>query len=224
MTISPHAGDLRRNRVHQHRRRIRRLAARHVDADAVQRRDLLAQHRAVGRRGAASCGRRPPSSALVVAAHAPRGRFERARCWRAGLRTRPSARRASARARRRWSPPVRSKRFVYSSTASSPRVFTSARIAATERSIASSSLASNASTACSDLWKSGAVESSLRILIDIRVYPFSVRRALQRGHNMVGPPISRLSTHVRTRREWAAARRASVSARPGSRRGATRSP
>ena len=38
-----HAGDLRRDRVHQHRRRIRGLAARHVDADAVERRHLLAE-------------------------------------------------------------------------------------------------------------------------------------------------------------------------------------
>ena len=33
--------------VHQHRRRVGGLAARHVDADPVQRRDLLAQQRAV---------------------------------------------------------------------------------------------------------------------------------------------------------------------------------
>ena len=42
-----HAGDLRGDRVHQHARRIRGLAARHVDADTIQRRDLLAQQRAV---------------------------------------------------------------------------------------------------------------------------------------------------------------------------------
>src|ERR671920_647176 len=35
------AGDLRRQRVHQHARRIGGLAARHVDADPVERRDLL---------------------------------------------------------------------------------------------------------------------------------------------------------------------------------------
>ena len=42
-----HARDMRRNRVHQHGRRIGRLAARHVDPGAVQRRDLLAQQAAV---------------------------------------------------------------------------------------------------------------------------------------------------------------------------------
>ena len=50
MTISAHAGDVRRNHVHQHRRRIRRLAAGHVDADAVERRHLLAELAAVGLR------------------------------------------------------------------------------------------------------------------------------------------------------------------------------
>ncbi len=43
-----HAGDDRRDRVHQHRRRIRRLAAGHVQPDAVERADLLAEHGAVG--------------------------------------------------------------------------------------------------------------------------------------------------------------------------------
>jgi hypothetical protein len=38
------AGDARRNGVHQHRRRVRGLAAGHVEADAVERRDLLAKH------------------------------------------------------------------------------------------------------------------------------------------------------------------------------------
>ncbi len=42
------AGDLRGNRVHQHARRIRGEAARHVDADAIERRDALAEPRAVG--------------------------------------------------------------------------------------------------------------------------------------------------------------------------------
>ena len=40
-------GHMGGNGVHQHRRRIRRLAAGHIDADAVERRDLLAQQRAV---------------------------------------------------------------------------------------------------------------------------------------------------------------------------------
>ena len=39
---------MRGNGVHQHGRRIRGLAARDVDADPVQRRDLLPQHRAIG--------------------------------------------------------------------------------------------------------------------------------------------------------------------------------
>jgi len=63
----------------------------------------------------------------------------------------------------------RSKRFVYSSTAASPRDFTSARICATERSIASSSLASNASTARSAASKPSLVESSLRMVMDMGV-------------------------------------------------------
>ena len=42
-----HARHLGGNRVHQHRRRISRLAARHVESDAVERGDLLAQHGAV---------------------------------------------------------------------------------------------------------------------------------------------------------------------------------
>jgi hypothetical protein len=42
------AGDLGRNRVHQHRRRIGGLAARHVEADTVERGDHLAEHGAIG--------------------------------------------------------------------------------------------------------------------------------------------------------------------------------
>ena len=42
------ASHLRRDGVHQHGRGIGRLAARHIKADTIQRRDLLAQHRAVG--------------------------------------------------------------------------------------------------------------------------------------------------------------------------------
>ena len=43
-----HVGDLGRNRVHQHRRWIRRLAAGHIESDTLKRRDLLAEQRAVG--------------------------------------------------------------------------------------------------------------------------------------------------------------------------------
>ena len=42
-----HTRHLRRNGVHQHTRRIRRLATRHIDAHTVQWRDLLAQQVAV---------------------------------------------------------------------------------------------------------------------------------------------------------------------------------
>ena len=56
------AGHLGRDRVHQHRRRIGGLAAGHVDADAVQRRHLLAQQACRRRRGSSSF-RRWPSSA-----------------------------------------------------------------------------------------------------------------------------------------------------------------
>src|SRR5690606_13190893 len=43
-----HARDLRRNRVHQHRPRIRGLAARHVESDPVDRQHALPEPRAVG--------------------------------------------------------------------------------------------------------------------------------------------------------------------------------
>ena len=44
---SLHPGHVGGNRVHQHRRRIRRLAARDVDAHAVERRDFLAEDGAI---------------------------------------------------------------------------------------------------------------------------------------------------------------------------------
>ena len=43
-----HASHTRRHDVHQHGRRVRRLAARHINADAVERRDFLAEQRALG--------------------------------------------------------------------------------------------------------------------------------------------------------------------------------
>ena len=43
-----HARDMRRNGVHQHRGRIRGLAAGDIDADPIQRSDLLAQITAIG--------------------------------------------------------------------------------------------------------------------------------------------------------------------------------
>ncbi|MCY1259629.1 hypothetical protein D9M70_78530 [compost metagenome] len=67
------AGDLGRNRVHQHRRRVRRLATRYVQAGTVQRRDFLAQHGAVG------LGVAPGVLLLffVIAAHTGGGDFQR---------------------------------------------------------------------------------------------------------------------------------------------------
>ena len=65
---------------------------------------------------------------------------------------------------------MRSKRLVYSSTAASPRVFTSARMLAAVRSIASSSPASKASKASSCFLKSGLVVSSFRIVIVMFFY------------------------------------------------------
>ena len=59
------------NGVHQHRTRIGRLAAGHVEADAIERRDLLAQARAVGFGVVPGLGLLP----LVVAADARGGRF-----------------------------------------------------------------------------------------------------------------------------------------------------
>src|SRR5437763_6442882 len=62
-------------------------------------------------------------------------------------------------------PGSRSNLLVYSSTAASPRAFTSARIVATADSIASSVSDSKASSVVSCFWKSGAVESSLRTVM-----------------------------------------------------------
>ena len=63
-----HARHARGQRVHQHRRRVRGLAAGHVDADAVERRHALAELAAVGLRDLpAAC-----LLALVIAAHARR--------------------------------------------------------------------------------------------------------------------------------------------------------
>ena len=41
-------GHMGRNRVHQHGGRVRCLAAGHINADAIQRHDLLAEHGAIG--------------------------------------------------------------------------------------------------------------------------------------------------------------------------------
>lgn len=67
-----HPGDLGRDRIHQHRGRVGRLAARHIEPGAVQRGDLLAEHRAVG------LGVAPGTLLLllVVAAHALGGDFQ----------------------------------------------------------------------------------------------------------------------------------------------------
>jgi len=44
-----HPRGLRRDGVHQHRGRVGRLAARNIEAHAIERGDLLAEHRAVAR-------------------------------------------------------------------------------------------------------------------------------------------------------------------------------
>ena len=63
---------LGRQRVHQHRTRIGRLAAGHVQADAVQRRDLLPEPGTVGLGEAPGFELLP----LVIGRHALRRRFE----------------------------------------------------------------------------------------------------------------------------------------------------
>ncbi|KPZ03989.1 Uncharacterized protein ALO94_05587 [Pseudomonas syringae pv. spinaceae] len=67
-----HPRHFRRNGIHQHRRRVRRLAAGHVQAGSIQRRDFLPQHRAVG------LGVAPGVLLLllVVAAHTLGGFFQ----------------------------------------------------------------------------------------------------------------------------------------------------
>ena len=115
-------------RVHQHARRVRRLAARHVDADAIERRDLLAEQRAVGvavaPRAAAGL-----ELALVVAADARgRGLQRVALRRRDGRERRAQSRRATAPAPPSTPAPARRSARVYSSTAASPRARTSARM------------------------------------------------------------------------------------------------
>ncbi|MNF45084.1 hypothetical protein D3C84_262090 [compost metagenome] len=66
-------GHLGRNGVHQHRRRIGRLAARHIQAGAIQRGDLLAEHGAVG----LGVGPGVLLLPLVVEAHALGGLLQR---------------------------------------------------------------------------------------------------------------------------------------------------
>ena len=138
MTISPTPATLRRHRVHQHARRIRRLAARHVDADALDRRHLLAEQAAVavavaprapgtpraGARGSRGCAPAAASSALRCAAGS------------AASAAASSARPTSSAAIDAASMP--SKRRVHSSTAASPRARTSARMASTLASISRS--------------------------------------------------------------------------------------
>ena len=67
------AGHLGRNRVHQYGRRIGCLATRHVETDAIERRDHLAEHGAVG----FGVGPAVELLFLVVDAHALRRRFKR---------------------------------------------------------------------------------------------------------------------------------------------------
>src|SRR5690606_20337824 len=74
------ASDLRRDRIHQHRRGIRRLAAGHINADAIERRDFLAEHGTV----VLAVLPRILLLLLVVAANAVRGALPR------GPRPRPA--------------------------------------------------------------------------------------------------------------------------------------
>ena len=121
MMSSPTPATLAGMRVHQHRRRVGRLAARHIEADAVERRHLLAQH---------ACRRPRCSSRTAPAAFRGRVRTRAAACSSASRCARGSA---SQRARepfarqfelgqRRRRSAGRSAR-VYSSTAASPRAF-----------------------------------------------------------------------------------------------------
>ena len=63
------ARHLGRHRVHQHRRRISRLAPRHIEADAVERGNHLAEHRPVG----FGIGPALLDLALMIGAHPARG-------------------------------------------------------------------------------------------------------------------------------------------------------
>mmetsp|Transcript_29288 Transcript_29288/g.53048 ORF Transcript_29288/g.53048 Transcript_29288/m.53048 type:complete len:339 (-) Transcript_29288:252-1268(-) len=71
-----HAGDLGRDGIHQHAARVGGLAARHIDADTVQRRDLLAEQVAV-LVAVAPAAARGLQLTLVIGPHAPRRRLQR---------------------------------------------------------------------------------------------------------------------------------------------------
>ena len=66
-------GHLGRHGIHQHRARIGGLAARHVDADPVERRDLLAEQRAV----VLDVAPRAAQLVLVIASYPVGGLFQR---------------------------------------------------------------------------------------------------------------------------------------------------
>eukprot|EP01022_Parablepharisma_sp_SALTPOND_P017907 TRINITY_DN290_c1_g1_i2.p1 TRINITY_DN290_c1_g1~~TRINITY_DN290_c1_g1_i2.p1 ORF type:complete len:1623 (-),score=570.02 TRINITY_DN290_c1_g1_i2:20056-24924(-) len=72
-----HAGHLGRNRIHQHRRGIGGLATGHVDAHAIQRRDLLAQLGAIGFAVEETVGAAFLLLALVIGTHAVGGGLQR---------------------------------------------------------------------------------------------------------------------------------------------------
>ena len=131
------AGDFRRDRVHQHRRRIRRLAAGNVDADAIEGRHLLAEHGAVVFRVVPRCEPLP----LVVGAGygRPPSRAPAPRRIEVRKRVRRQPRNP-ARTSSSASPTVlRSNAFVYSTSAASPRRPDVARISRTADSTRSSS-------------------------------------------------------------------------------------
>ena len=122
-----HAGDLSRDGIHQHRRWVGSLAARHVEAGAIQRGDLLTEHRAVG----LGVGPGVLFLPLVIAAYALGGDLQGlALRWRD-----PLERLLQARARRIRSAMEAtsraSKRWVSSTTAASPRSRTALMISRT---------------------------------------------------------------------------------------------
>ena len=94
------ARDLGRHGVHQHARRIRREAAGDVDADALERRHLLAEQACRRRRDSSTSGRPRRAGARGSRARAPRRFRARAVASPAGRRARPAARPRRPRAPR----------------------------------------------------------------------------------------------------------------------------
>ena len=161
ITISRTPATDRRDRVHQHRRRIRRLAAGHVEADAVERRHALAEF------GAVRLGEHERAGVrllrLVERADARRGGDERV-ALRGGQRV-ERARIAAARDLERGSAPPRRRGRSGACTRPAPRRRARARprrSRATAASIAGSCAASKAISASSAASKPRSAESSRR--------------------------------------------------------------